>query len=138
VPTAGLAKRRETRRELLPVLGVNLVASCTGDYEPVGFLLWLPVERRYGIWDSSHCSRPGKRTFGDRSDRNMSSEYDLKLDRIRKLVDASHGQGWAFVPRAPRAEQTLVEWEAEYGVVLPKDYRLFLREIADGGVMPGS
>jgi uncharacterized protein (TIGR02996 family) len=37
------------------VLGVNLVASCTGDYEPVGFLMWLPVEKRYGIWDSSHC-----------------------------------------------------------------------------------
>jgi uncharacterized protein (TIGR02996 family) len=43
------------------VLGVNLVASCTGDYEGVGFLLWLPVERRYGIWDSSHC---GIRFFG--------------------------------------------------------------------------
>lgn len=38
------------------VLGVNLVESCTGDYEPVGLLLWLPVERRYGQWDSSHCT----------------------------------------------------------------------------------
>jgi uncharacterized protein (TIGR02996 family) len=43
------------------VLGVNLVASCTGGYEPVGLLLWLPVERRYGIWDSSHC---GIQVFG--------------------------------------------------------------------------
>src|SRR5688572_21977239 len=25
------------------VLGVDLVASCTGDYEAVGLLLWLPV-----------------------------------------------------------------------------------------------
>ena len=37
------------------VLGINLIASCTGDYDPVGFLMWLPVERRYGIWDGSHC-----------------------------------------------------------------------------------
>jgi hypothetical protein len=36
------------------VLGVNLVASCTGGYDPVGLLLWLPLERRYGIWDDSH------------------------------------------------------------------------------------
>src|SRR6185436_13140314 len=31
------------------VLGVNLVANCTGDYDATGLLLWLPVERRYGI-----------------------------------------------------------------------------------------
>lgn len=37
------------------VLGVNLVAACTGDYEHTGLLLWLPVEKRYGVWDSSHC-----------------------------------------------------------------------------------
>ena len=43
------------------VLGVNLVASCTGGYEAVGLLLWLPVEQRYGIWDSSHC---GIQVFG--------------------------------------------------------------------------
>jgi hypothetical protein len=43
------------------VLGVNLVASCTGGHEPAGLLLWLPVERRYGIRDSSHC---GIQVFG--------------------------------------------------------------------------
>jgi hypothetical protein len=32
----------------------------------------------------------------------------------------------------------LAGWESKYGVALPKEYRLFLREIADGGVMPGS
>src|SRR5688572_20584684 len=37
------------------VPGVNLVASCTGGYDPEGLLLWLPVERRFAIWDSSHC-----------------------------------------------------------------------------------
>jgi hypothetical protein len=38
------------------VLGVNLIASCTGDYEAAGLLLWLPIEKRFGIWDSSHCN----------------------------------------------------------------------------------
>jgi uncharacterized protein (TIGR02996 family) len=38
------------------VLGVNLVAGCTGGYKHVGLLLWLPVERRFGGWDSSHCT----------------------------------------------------------------------------------
>jgi hypothetical protein len=68
----------------------------------------------------------------------MRGEYDLKLDRIRKLLDDSRGQEWAFVPRPPITEQTVLEWEAEHAVALPEEYRLFLREIADGGVMPGS
>jgi hypothetical protein len=38
------------------VLGVNLVASCSESYEAVGLLLWLPIERRYAVWDSSHCT----------------------------------------------------------------------------------
>jgi hypothetical protein len=38
------------------VLGVNLVESCTNDYDPVGILLWLPIEKRYGVWDVSHCT----------------------------------------------------------------------------------
>ena len=37
------------------VAGVNLVRACTGDYDPTGLLIWLPVEKRYGVWDSSHC-----------------------------------------------------------------------------------
>jgi hypothetical protein len=37
------------------VLAVDLVASCNGDYDPAGLLLWLPIERRYAAWDSSHC-----------------------------------------------------------------------------------
>lgn len=43
------------------VIGVSLVADCTGGYEPAGLLLWLPIEKRYGIWDSSHC---GIQVFG--------------------------------------------------------------------------
>jgi hypothetical protein len=36
------------------VSGVDLVASCTGDYEPEGLLVWFPGERSFGVWDSSH------------------------------------------------------------------------------------
>ncbi len=36
------------------VPGVDLVASCTGDYDPEGLLIWLPGERRYGVWDADH------------------------------------------------------------------------------------
>jgi hypothetical protein len=36
------------------VPGVDLVAACTGDYEPDGLLIWLPGERSFGVWDSSH------------------------------------------------------------------------------------
>lgn len=35
------------------VKGVSLVASCD-DYDPEGLLLWLPLDRRYGIWDGEH------------------------------------------------------------------------------------
>jgi hypothetical protein len=36
------------------VSGVDLIATCTGDYEPEGLLVWLPGERRFGVWDTSH------------------------------------------------------------------------------------
>lgn len=36
------------------VPGVDLVGSCTGDYEPEGLLVWLPGEQSFGVWDSSH------------------------------------------------------------------------------------
>ncbi len=36
------------------VPGIDLVAECTGDYEPEGLLVWFPGERSFGVWDSSH------------------------------------------------------------------------------------
>jgi hypothetical protein len=36
------------------VAGVDLVASCTGDYEPGGLLVWLPGELSFGVWDCDH------------------------------------------------------------------------------------
>jgi hypothetical protein len=38
------------------VLAVDLIAKCNENYDPAGLLLWLPIERRYAVWDSSHCN----------------------------------------------------------------------------------
>ena len=71
------------------VLGVNLVLSCTGGYEPEGLLLWLPVERRYGIWDSSHC---GIQVFGP----------EVTWERIAADPVPHINAGWTGIdPNAP-------------------------------------
>ncbi len=81
------------------VLGVNLVASCTGDYEPVGTLMWLPVERRYGIWDSSHC---GIQVFGP----------EVTWGRIAAAPAPHIDAGWTdFNTKSPPMEE-LVPWPA--------------------------
>lgn len=36
------------------VPGVDLIASCTGDYEPEGLLVWFPGEQSFGVCDPSH------------------------------------------------------------------------------------
>jgi hypothetical protein len=81
------------------VVGVNLVAHCTGGYEPVGLLLWLPVERRYGIWDSSHC---GIQMFGP----------DVTWERIAAAPVPHIDAGWTgFNPDSPPTEH-LIPWPA--------------------------
>jgi SMI1 / KNR4 family (SUKH-1) len=60
------------------------------------------------------------------------------MRRVRALLDASRGQGWAYRPRAPLAEADLAAWEARLGIALPEEYRRFLQEVGDGGEMPGS
>jgi len=57
--------------------------------------------------------------------------------RLRSLLDTSGGKGPTFVPLPCLSESTIQGWEAQYGVSLPEEYRLFLREVGDGGVMPG-
>jgi hypothetical protein len=62
------------------VLGVNLVASITGDYDPIGFIVWLPIERRFGIWDSSHC---GLRVFGPETTwKEIAADPALHLEAM--------------------------------------------------------
>jgi hypothetical protein len=60
------------------------------------------------------------------------------LGRIRALLDASRGSDWAYRPRPRLAESDLLAWEAAQSVRLPEEYRVFLREVGDGGMMPGS
>jgi hypothetical protein len=79
------------------VLAVNLVKSCTGGYEPTGLLLWLPVEKRYGIWDSSHC---GIRVFGPK----------VTWSRIAAAPAAHINAGWTGSdPKAPPMKD-LIPW----------------------------
>jgi hypothetical protein len=85
------------------VLGVNLVASCTGGYDPVGLLLWLPVEKRYGVWDSSHCKI---QMFGP----------EVTWERIAAAPVQHLNAGWTGIdPEAPPMED-LRPWPAHpYG-----------------------
>lgn len=79
------------------VLGVNLVASCTGDYESEGLLIWFPVERRYGIWDSSHC---GIQIFGP----------EVSWEHIVANLVPHINAGWIGIdPDAPLTEN-LIPW----------------------------
>jgi hypothetical protein len=81
------------------VLGVNLVASCTGGYEAVGLLMWLPIEHRYGIWDSSHC---GIQVFGP----------EVTWAAIVASPVPHINAGWTGIdPDAPPME-SLVPWPA--------------------------
>jgi hypothetical protein len=78
---------------------VDLVANCTGDYESTGLLLWLPLEQRYGIWDSSHCEI---QVFGPA----------VTWDQIVAAPAAHINAGWTGMdPNAP-AMENLVPWFA--------------------------
>ena len=74
------------------VLGVNLVAECDDEYDPEGLLLWLPVEGRYGIWDSSHC-------------RMLVFGPDVTWDKIVAKPAAHLNAGWRGAdPESPPTE----------------------------------
>ena len=81
------------------VLGVNLVARCTGDYKPAGLLMWLPVERRYGIWDSSHC---GIQVFGPK----------VTWGRIAARPAPHIDAGWTGINLRSPPMKELVPWPA--------------------------
>jgi len=59
------------------------------------------------------------------------------LARIRALLAAAP-EDTAYTPRPVLTEPELLAWEAAHGLTLPDEYRLFLREIGDGGTMPGA
>jgi hypothetical protein len=79
------------------VAAVNLTAKCTGDYDAVGLLLWLPVERWYGTWDDSHCTL---RMFG----------AEVTWTRIVASPARHINAQWSGMdPKAPPVED-LVPW----------------------------
>ena len=49
-----LAEDPHQGRGSYEVVGVDLIASCTGDYDPEGLLVWFPQERRFGVHDPDH------------------------------------------------------------------------------------
>jgi hypothetical protein len=81
------------------VLGVNLVVACTGGYDAAGLLLWLPVEQRYGIWDSSHC---GIQVFGP--DVTWSQ---IVMDPVPYI-----NAGWSGIDETSPPMEDLVPWPA--------------------------
>jgi uncharacterized protein (TIGR02996 family) len=72
----------------------------------------------------------------------------LTVGRILNLLGRTGGdaggaegvseRGSPYTPKPCLTERELTAWEAAYGVPLPEGYRLFLREVGDGGTMPGS
>ena len=81
------------------VLGVNLVADCTGGYDAAGLLMWLPVERRFGIWDSSHC---GIQVFGP----------EVTWARIAADPVPHINAGWSSIDESSPPMEDLVPWPA--------------------------
>src|SRR5262249_51935327 len=75
-------------------------------------------------------------------------ERRLTVGRIRTLLrgagrDSADTQeaeprSHPYTPGPCLSEKEIQEWEATYGVTLPEEYRLFLREVGDGGMQPGS
>lgn len=64
---------------------------------------------------------------------------DTLRERDREYRVFGSGGEWGghhYLLRPPLAERQLVEFERRYGVKLPRDYRLFLSLVGDGGAGP--
>jgi uncharacterized protein (TIGR02996 family) len=69
----------------------------------------------------------------------------LALGRVQALLERmgrDRGEGakeWpeVYTPGPRLTERALARWEAHNGVSLPEEYRFFLRQVGNGGRMPG-
>jgi hypothetical protein len=68
----------------------------------------------------------------------MSEPVPQRLDRIRALLAESADREVRYTPHPCLPESGIAAWEAGHDLALPDEYRAFLREIGDGGFMPGS
>ena len=83
------------------VPGVDLIASCTEDYQPEGLLVWLPDEKSFGTWDPCH-------------DHLLSFGEDVRWSDIARSPDRFINAQWpSFYDEFERAP-------AEYVVPWPK------------------
>jgi hypothetical protein len=91
------------------VLAVNLIAKCQ-DYSPAGLLLWLPVERRYGAWDSDHFTlevfgkgttwgRIAKQPVGYLEASVGGEGYDPPFERLVPWLSHPHRKKSVYKPQ---------------------------------------
>src|SRR5262249_54332881 len=92
-----------------------------------------------------------ERTRGHRAaPRNVAEARRQRvLARVKKLLERMRRERDPGVPEQARewvhpytaepclSERDLKAWEGRNGVVLPEEYRVFLREVGNGGRMPG-
>jgi uncharacterized protein (TIGR02996 family) len=61
-----------------------------------------------------------------------------RMQQDADVVGGAEGPDDPYVPGPCLTEGELAAWEAARGLALPEEYRLFLREVGNGGAMPGS
>jgi hypothetical protein len=83
------------------VSGVNLTATCTNGHEAIGLLLWLPLERRYATWDSSHCTI---QVFGP----------EVTWEQITAAPAAHINAQWSDMDPESPPVQDLIPWPAHF------------------------
>jgi hypothetical protein len=78
------------------VLGVDLLCDCV-EYDSRGLLLWLPLEEKYGIWDSTNC---------------QIHTFAPEVTWTRIVTDPSKyiNSGWSYINRPSVPMTRLVPW----------------------------
>jgi hypothetical protein len=92
------------------VEGVNLVAACAL-YDPCGLLMWWPLEKSYGVWDSTHLHAS---VFGP----------EHTWSRIAMSPGAYINAGWGDLIQEWPPLRPLIPW-SKYRYSPQKGYRPF-------------